>query len=294
MFSTYPRTRLGPFDSAATERATTPRATSDGIVTRRKEPRPALRGEGSEEVGVLDGALGAWRQIEQQQIERPPLERPEDLTEQRELPRGAPRVRLSLRGALEIERLRLRDQRAHREDADSVAGPRERDLLTAGNEQRTLNTGHAGLRRAVEVRVEDRNPKPPRTQRAGEMQRQRALADSALAGADGHEMAHPGEPVGDARALLGNLLEDLGSSVADDVVVALHRAVSQARVRLFLLSGKRSFAEVAERHLSLHRRRVRRAGVGDGYGAALEGRGEAERDGVALDRPRHFLLAKDL
>ena len=35
-------------------------------------------------------------------------------------------------------------------------------------------------------------------------------------------MAHPGEPVGDAGALLGNLLEDSGPSVADDVVVALH------------------------------------------------------------------------
>ena len=102
------------------------------------------------------------------------------------------------------------------------AGPRERDLLAAGNEQRALDTGHARLGGAVEVRVEDRNPKPPGAQRAREMQRQRALADAALAGADGHEVAHPGEPVGDARALLGDLLEDAGASVAGDVVVALH------------------------------------------------------------------------
>ena len=54
------------------------------------------------------------------------------------------------------------------------------------------------------------------------MQGQGALADPALAGADGHEMAHPGEPVGDPGALLGNLLEDSGASVAGDVVVALH------------------------------------------------------------------------
>ena len=54
------------------------------------------------------------------------------------------------------------------------------------------------------------------------MQRQGALADPALAGAHGHEVAHPGEPVGDAGALLGDLLEDPGPSVADDVVVALH------------------------------------------------------------------------
>ena len=39
MFSTYPRRRLGPFDRAATERATTPRATSEGIVTSTNEVR---------------------------------------------------------------------------------------------------------------------------------------------------------------------------------------------------------------------------------------------------------------
>ena len=54
------------------------------------------------------------------------------------------------------------------------------------------------------------------------MQRQGALADPALARAHGYEMAHPGEPVGDAGALFGHLLEDSGPSVADDVVVALH------------------------------------------------------------------------
>jgi hypothetical protein len=37
-------------------------------------------------------------------------------------------------------------------------------------------------------------------------------------------MTHPGEPVGNAGALLGNLLQDSGPSVADDVVVALHFA----------------------------------------------------------------------
>ena len=39
MFSTYPRTRCAPFERAATDRLTTPRATSDGIVTSRKEVR---------------------------------------------------------------------------------------------------------------------------------------------------------------------------------------------------------------------------------------------------------------
>src|SRR5829696_8566924 len=54
------------------------------------------------------------------------------------------------------------------------------------------------------------------------MQRQGALADAPLAGPDGQQMTHPGEPVGDADALLGDLLEDSGSAVARDVVIALH------------------------------------------------------------------------
>ena len=56
------------------------------------------------------------------------------------------------------------------------------------------------------------------------MQRQGALADSALAGAHGHQVAHRSQPVGDAGALLDHLLEDSGAAVADDVVIALHYA----------------------------------------------------------------------
>ena len=54
------------------------------------------------------------------------------------------------------------------------------------------------------------------------MLRQGASADSPLAGAHGDQMAHSCEPVRDAGALLGNLLEDSGPSVASDIVVALH------------------------------------------------------------------------
>jgi hypothetical protein len=38
-------------------------------------------------------------------------------------------------------------------------------------------------------------------------------------------MAHSGKPVGDAGALLGDLLEDSGPSITDDVVVALHASL---------------------------------------------------------------------
>jgi hypothetical protein len=58
------------------------------------------------------------------------------------------------------------------------------------------------------------------------MKRQRALADSTLAGPDGHEMAHGSQPVSDAGTLLGNLLEDPGPSVADDILITLHDSAS--------------------------------------------------------------------
>ena len=98
------------------------------------------RGPRPEKIGVLDGPLGSRRQIEHQQIERSPLEGPEDLAEESELPRGAPRVGLSVRRALELERLRLRDQRAHREDRRSrswSAGARP-----CGCRERTAPPGH--------------------------------------------------------------------------------------------------------------------------------------------------------
>ena len=218
---------MGPFDRAATERATTPRDTSEGIVTSRNE----VRGPRKSAYCTVRSAPGGRSNISR--IERSPLEGPQDLAEESELPRGAPRLRLSLRDALELERLRLRNQRAHREDPDPVPGPRERDPVAAashaealgrrrGNEQRPLDTCHARLRRAVEVRVQDPNPEPSGAQSAGEMQRQGALADSSLAGAHGDEMTHSGEPVGNAGALFGNLLEDSRAAVAGDVVVALH------------------------------------------------------------------------
>jgi hypothetical protein len=96
--------------------------------------------------------------------------------------------------------------------------------VAARNEQRTLDTRHARLGRAVEVRVQDRNPEPAGAQCAREVQRQGALADPPFTGGHGHEMAHACEPAGNAGALLGNLFEDPGPSVADDVVVALHVA----------------------------------------------------------------------
>jgi hypothetical protein len=52
--------------------------------------------------------------------------------------------------------------------------------------------------------------------------RECALADAAFAGANGDEMTHTCQAVGDTAALSGDLFEDSRAPVADDVVVALH------------------------------------------------------------------------
>ena len=94
--------------------------------------------------------------------------------------------------------------------------------MIARDEYRFLDTRHPALRGAVEIRIQDRNPEPPGAQDTGELERQRALANPAFARADGDEMAHAGEPVGNAGALFGNLFEDPRSPVADDVVIPSH------------------------------------------------------------------------
>ena len=89
MFSTYPRTRFGPFDSAATERATTPRATSEGIVTSRNE----VRGPRKSAYWTVRSAPGGRSNSSRSSV--PHSNDAEDLAEERELPGGAPRVGLA-------------------------------------------------------------------------------------------------------------------------------------------------------------------------------------------------------
>ena len=116
---------MGAFDRAATERATTPRATSEGIVTSRNEVRDPRKSA----YWTVRSAPGGRSNISRSSA--PHSKAPRISLEQSELPRGAPRVGLALRRALELERLRLRDHRAHREDPDPVLRPRERDLVAA-------------------------------------------------------------------------------------------------------------------------------------------------------------------
>ena len=91
-------------------------------------------------------------------------------------------MRLAARRALELKRLLDSGMSEPIQKTEIPLTVRGSAIFSlAGNEQRALDTCHARLRGAVEVRVEDRNPKTPRAQGAREMQRQGALANPAFA-----------------------------------------------------------------------------------------------------------------
>ena len=92
--------------------------------------------EGPEKIGVLDGPLGARRQIEHQQIERSPLERPEDLAER-------------------IERLVLRHEELKRTSALL-----EQQLVAVGAERDSLRSRLAAARARIDALL-DRLPAEP-------------------------------------------------------------------------------------------------------------------------------------
>jgi hypothetical protein len=93
-----------------------------------------------------------------------------------------------------------------------------------GSSGRGAEPRHARLARAVEVRVENRHLGPVGTKRERDLHGERALADSALAGADGEHVADATEACGDARALGDHLCFDVRAAVAADVEIALHVA----------------------------------------------------------------------
>ena len=131
--------RLGPFDSAATERATTPRDTSDGIVTSRNE----VLGPRKSAYWTVRSAPGGRSNISRSSA--PHSKEP----------------RISPRSANSLVARQVWDSpcAALSNSSDSDSGtsvPIEKTpipllvrgsatLLAAGNEQRPLDTGHARL-----------------------------------------------------------------------------------------------------------------------------------------------------
>ena len=165
--------------SAATERATTPRDSSDGIVTSTKAV------SASEELGVLRRALHARRQIDEEKVELAPGDAGEQVAEQART-RASRATRRSRRG----RRCRTRAARgsgtssAHRHHADPAAGARHQRAVRAG-EHRRVDAGRPGA--PGSARSGRRRGWPPRRrgrERVGELHGERALADPALARAD--------------------------------------------------------------------------------------------------------------
>ena len=151
MFSTY---------------TTTPRDTSDGMVTSRNE----VRGPRKSAYCTVRSAPGG--RIEHQQIEPPTR-----------TIRGSPSRRansLVARHVCESPGAALSNSSAAdsgiTEPIENTAMPflvlRERDLVAARHEHRILDARHACLRGAVEVRVEDGDSKAAGAQRARKVQRQ--------------------------------------------------------------------------------------------------------------------------
>ena len=159
---------------------------------------------------------------EHQQVESSPLEGPEASRQEERTSRGAPRRLRAPRSRTQAP-FRLRDERALEKNPDPVPGPRERDLVAAGNEQRSLDTCHARL--AVEVRIKDGKCGAPWRAERPRDAASKCYCRLPLAGAHGHEMTHVCEPVGYAGALLATCSSSRAPS-ADDVVVALHVATS--------------------------------------------------------------------
>ena len=77
---------------------------------------------------------------------------------------------------------------------DAVAAARHRSPSSAGDERHSLTPAMRAWVGPLKSASRMATRRPAAAQRGGEMQRQRALADPALAGADGDEMAHAGEP----------------------------------------------------------------------------------------------------
>ena len=219
--------RLGPFDSAATERATTPRATSDGIVTSRNE----VLGPRNSAYWTVRSAPGGRSTMSRSSA--PHSKEP----------------RISPRSANSLVARQVWDSPAaalsNSSDSDSgISEPIEKTampLLLRGSVAMRLPPGaptplgDAGGTNTAPWTPAMRAWEGP-LKSASRIAIRSPLARSAPARCSVRvllptpPLPEPtatswrtaGQPVGDAGALLGHLLEDSGAAVADDVVIALH------------------------------------------------------------------------
>ena len=88
-----------------------------------------------------------------------------------------------------------------------LAAPRRPVRAPTRYDRRATHAAEPRLRRPIQVGVEDRDALPLRPQRLRELHGERALADAALARANGDQMPDPRQALGDA-GLLGDDLPD--------------------------------------------------------------------------------------
>ena len=207
---------MGPFDRAATERATTPRATSEGIVTSRNE----ARGPRKSAYWTVRSAPGGRSNSSRSSAPHS------------KAPRISPRSANSLVARHVCDSPCAALSKSSASDSGITEPIEKTPIPSLVRGSATLSrpgTNRASWTPAMRAcegplksasRIAIRSPRARRAPASCSVSV--LLPTPPLPEPDRHEVAHPGEPVGDAGALLRHLLEDAGPSVAGDVVVALH------------------------------------------------------------------------
>ena len=221
------------FARAATDRATTPRETSEGIVTRTNDVsvprysancsvRSAPGGRSKRRMSSFPQATdartspSAANSLVARQVWDSPVPESEALDFA-----GAHRC--------EIECLGFRQERADGKNADTVSRFRKREPVDPRHGYGSAKPGHARLSRAVEIGIDDRHLEASRRKSSGQRARHRALPDAALSRSDRHAVLHLRERLRDPVFLVGDLFEDVRAPVPDDVVVGLHQWAAASR-----------------------------------------------------------------
>ncbi len=165
MFSTTPAMRWWVCRAMEPARSATSWAASCGVVTTR------ISALGTQLRDRDGDVAGAGRQVHQQDVEVAPVDVGEELLQRAVQHRPAPHDRGVVLG-----------EHADRDDLHAVRGRRHDHRLDLG--RLVLDAEHARHREAVDVGVDDPDVQAAGGHRGGQVDRDGALADAALAGRD--------------------------------------------------------------------------------------------------------------
>jgi len=173
-------------------------------------------GEPGDQLGEVLERVRAGREIGEKHVERAPVDVGEELTQHAGLDEGAPCEALSAVDP-QTKRRTLGEQQVCRHDADAIGRQRRLDAIRA-DMQWTSRAEEAGRRRALQVAVDHANATLSREgarERGGDV----ALAHAAFSAHDSDRPLDTAQPVGHARALRDNLLEEPRPILALNLVV---------------------------------------------------------------------------